>query len=64
MLEPLNLLEMTNNSLPQTCEIQIRPSLIISNSSAIFKGVVWTHNLLQKDSIEFNIDKACRVLLP
>ena len=58
--EKLELLAMTNGSLPQENGIQIGSNLITPSSSARCLGVIWSHDLSPKESIEFNISKARR----
>ena len=58
--EKLELLAMSDGNSPPDCEVQIGLTSVISSSNARCLGVIWTHNLSPKESIESNIKKARR----
>ncbi len=59
-VEKLELLAISDGSLPEENGIQIGSNLITPSSSAKCLGVIWSHDLSPKKSIEFNINKARR----
>ena len=58
--EKLELLAMSEGNSPPDCAVQIGSNSVTSSSSARCLGVMWTHNLSPKESIESNIKKAHR----
>ena len=59
-VDKLDLLAMANSSHVHDCEILIGSTRVTSKNEARYLGVIWTHDLSPKASIEYNINKARR----